>query len=279
MSAAKYYEVLGSKPNVLYINTFSNGLVIFIIMKIKDKYFILHFKKNKIFTRDYIASLLLNKSAEETIKYLINQARFSKLLKYFKEVDLRSFTLQLISEESFHLKFIKTWFPEIIDIINQESENIDNFKVFFGNFSELVRSRARYFITKAAKLVRDNNLLELLYGHIFMVKHIAMRPPASYNSEEDLIKIAWKTTYTKNYKEASVKNVLHELGHRALSQEFINQEAIKKQYIKIKKEQNTKWIPSKYSLKDEKEWFSEIFAYGILQNNLEYKELIRKVWS
>ena len=114
-----------------------------------------------------------------------------------------------------------------------------------------------------------------------------MRPPASYNPRSDLIKLARKTTYTKNYKGISIKNMLHELGHRAFNQEFVNSSEVKNKYKEIKSKQKTEqawipsrsWIPSKYSLTNEKEWFAEVFAYGLFQNINRYKEFIKKIWK
>lgn len=168
-------------------------------------------------------------------------------------------------------------FPEIISIIDRDSVSINNFKVFFCNLKNSYINRIKYIINKCSKIIHNNSFTELLYGRIIVCKHLIGRPRACYSIDSDSVKFAEKIAYNKNYKSFSIKSMLHELGHRAYFKDFISREKCKVFYNIVKEKNNKQYLPSKYCLKNDKEWFAEIFSYGYLYNNSIYKDFVNSI--
>lgn len=276
MPAGIYYSII-EYNNPLYLNILRLPFIVAFIIAKTSNYHILSIKK-PFFKEEYIKNILnLSNDPIKTLEILEKEARDSSILKYYKHLDLYSFINLIISEESFHLDMVMKWFPEIENLLIKELFPVGYFKVFFGILNNEEKERIIYTIKKSSEIVEYFGFSSLLYGNIIMVEHIANRPRAAYNPGPDLIKLARKAAYTKNYNHSSIKSFIHELGHRAMEMGFIDRNACEIKYNKIIKENDIQWIPSKYSLKNYKEWFSEVFSYGLINDNKLYKEFIIKI--
>ena len=276
MVAGRYYRIInGHSP--LYLNLLSlPSTVAFVIAK-TGKYHILGLKK-PFLEEGYVEAVVgLYQDSIKALNYLAEEAEKRKISRYYKHLDLHTFTQLTLSEESFHLEMIENWFPEIETILSKESFPVCQFKVFFGILHGAEKKRITYTIEKSSEIVESFGLSSLLYGKIIMTDHLMGRHCAVYNPGSDLIRLARKTAYTKNYNHSSINSLVHELGHRALEIKFVDEYLCETKYNEVIKNDLKQWIPSPYS-RNHKEWFPEIFSHGLVKGNELYKKFIREVW-